>query len=280
MIDIKNKIIKKLVYKNKFLFYLLKKYWTIKYFFNIFFIDVESYFLLTKSQSNNQENIFLINLAKYIKSKNFVEIGYHYSEFNCIGLIQNNFFGKIVDANTEDKLNYFIMKKIIKRVKKKVQVIKKFIHLDNIDDLFDTRKLGCLSIDVDGNEYWLIDKILSKEIIPEVIITEYNASFLDHEISIPYEKNFIIQKKHPSPWYHGASLFAFNKLLNKYQYFLAKVIGGTNAIFIQEKLLQEANLKKYSPSEIYKECESRNKNGKNTAKEQFEIIKHLPLIKV
>ncbi len=73
---------------------------------------------------------------------------------------------------------------------------------------------------------------------------------------------------------------AFNKLLNKYQYALVKVIGGTNAIFVQETLLQKTNLKKYLPPEIYQECESRNKNGKNTAKEQFEKIKHLPLVNV
>tara|TARA_B100000579_G_C22766642_1_gene821803 strand:+ start:492 stop:1307 length:816 start_codon:yes stop_codon:yes gene_type:complete len=270
----------KLRYKIKFLFYLLQKYWTIKYFFKIFIINSENYFHLTKSQFNNQENIFISDLSKSIKSKNFIEIGYHYRELNCIGLIQNNFFGKIVDADMGDTLNTFIMKILIKKVKRKIDVIKRFINLENIDDIFDMKKLGCLSIDIDGNEYWILEKILSKNIIPEVIITEYNASFLDHEITVPYDKNFNIHKKHPSLWYHGASLFAFNKLLNKYQYGLVKVIGGTNAIFIQEELLKASGLKKFDPSEIYEECESRNKKGGNSAKEQFDAIKHLPLVKV
>ena len=51
------------------------------------------------------------------------------------------------------------------------------------------------AMDVDGNEYWLIDKILSKEIIPEVIITEYNASFLDYSITVPYDKDFDISRQ-------------------------------------------------------------------------------------
>ena len=85
----------------------------------------------------------------------------------------------MVDANMEDKLNYFIMKKIIKKLKKEVQIIKRFIHLDNLDDIFDMNKLGCLSIDIDGNDYWVLDKILSKNVIPEVIIAEYNSSFLE-----------------------------------------------------------------------------------------------------
>jgi hypothetical protein len=271
---------KEIIFKNKFLFYLLKKYWSIMYFFNIFFKDSEKYFSLTKSQFNNQENIYLTNLSKHMESKNFIEIGYFYRELNCIGLIQNNFPGKVIDADMGDRFNSFIMRKIISRVKRNVRVIKRFISLNNIDDIFDMNKLGCLSIDIDGNEYWMLNKILSEKIIPEVIITEYNASFLDHEITVPYDKNFNIHKKHESLWYHGASLAAFNKLLTKYQYSLIKVIGGTNAIFVQEDLLKKTSLKKYLPSEIYQECESRNITGNNTAKDQFEKIKHLPLVNV
>ena len=274
-------MLNKIIYKNKILFFLLKKYWTINYFFNIFFVDSEKYFYMTKSQFNNQENIFLTYLSEYIESKNFVEIGYFYREFNCVGLIQNNFSGKMVDANMENKLNYFIMKKIIKKLKKEIQVIKRFIDLDNLDDIFDMNKLGCLSIDIDGNDYWVLDKILSKKIIPEVIIAEYNSSFLDHEITIPYDKKlYHTDIKYSNPWYHGASLAAFNKLLSKHKYSLVKVIGGTNAIFVQEDLLNKTKLKKYLPSEIYEECISRNEKSKNTAKEQFEAIKHLPLINI
>ena len=47
---------KKIIYRTKFLFFLLKKFWAIKYLINIFFINSESYFSLTKSQFNNQEN--------------------------------------------------------------------------------------------------------------------------------------------------------------------------------------------------------------------------------
>ena len=169
---------------------------------------------------------------------------------------------------------------IIKKTKKNIQVIKRFINLNNLDDIFDMKKLGCLSIDIDGNEYWVLEKILSKKVVPEVIITEYNASFLDHEVTVPYDENFNIHKKHSSLWYHGASLSAFHKLLSKYNFVLVKVINGTNAVFVLEKLLQTTNLKKYSPLEIYEECQSRNKKGKNTAKEQFETIKHLPLVKI
>jgi hypothetical protein len=273
-------MLKKIIYKTKFLFFFLEIFWTLKYFFKIFFLSKDYYFLLTKSQFNDRENIFIKSLSHYMESKNFVEIGYHYRELNCVGLIQNNFSGKVVDADMGDRFNSYIMKKIIKITKKKIKVIKRFVDLDNMSDIFDMKNLGCLSIDIDGNEYWALEKMLSKDIIPEVIITEYNASFLDNEITVPYDKNFNIHEKHSSLWYHGASLCAFDKLLNKYQYVLVKVIGGTNAIFVQETLSKKADLKKCLPSEIYEECESRNKKGKNTARDQFNRIKHLPLVNV
>ena len=270
----------KLRYKIKFLFFLLQKYWTIRYFLKIFLINSNDYFNLTKSQFNNQENLFISKLKEFIESKNFIEIGYHYRELNCLDLIQNDFNGKVVDADMGDSWNSFIMEKIIKRVKKNVKVIKRFIDLDNLEDIFDMKKLGWLSIDIDGNEYWILKKILEKQLIPEIIITEYNASFVHHEITVPYDKNFNIHKKHSSLWYHGASLSAFYKLLNKYNYGLVKVIGGTNAIFVQDSLATKSKLKKYKPQDLYEECISRNKNGQNTAKEQYDIIKHLPLVKV
>ena len=103
---------------------------------------------------------------------------------------------------------------------------------------------------------------------------------MHHEITVPYDKNFNIHKKHSSLWYHGASLSAFYKLLNTYNYGLVKVIGGTNAIFVKDSLATKSKLKKYKPQDLYEECISRNKNGQNTAKEQYDIIKHLPLVKV
>ena len=271
--------IKKTIYKSNFLFYFLKKYWTFNYFLRII-TNSENYFLLTKSQFNNEENEFISFLSKYINSKNFVEIGFHYREINCINLLRDNFSGTMVDANMGEKFNTEIMKFISKMTKRPTKIIKRFINLENIDDIFSMKKLGCLSIDIDGNEFWIISKILDNGLIPEVIVTEYNASFLNHEVSVPYDKEFNIHKKDKSLWYHGASLVAFDKLLNKFDYGLLKVIGGTNAIFAQNELIKKANLKSHSASDLYQECKSRNIKGKNSAIDQFNKIKNLPLIKV
>ena len=42
-------------------------------------------------------------------------------------------------------------------------------------------KLGVLSVDIDGNDYWILKKLLI-HFKPEIICVEYNASFLKHKL--------------------------------------------------------------------------------------------------
>ena len=44
--------------------------------------------------------------------------------------------------------------------------------------------------------------------------------------------------------------------------------------------MKKNNLKKFLPGEIYQEGVLRNQWSKTNAKKQFEMIKHLPTIKV
>jgi hypothetical protein len=254
-------------------------YWKILYLIKVF-IKPSNFFLLTKSQNKNQENIFLKDISKHINKKTFVEIGFAYNQFNCIGLIENNFSGKLIDAAINDNLNISIMKVISKLIKKKITVINKFITLDNITEVFTEKELGCLSIDIDGNDFWILSKILENRINPELIILEYNTSFLNHSISIPYSKNFRYSYKIPVNCYHGASLTAFYNLLQKYDYSLVKSIFGTNAIFLNKDLIKKTEYKNCLPDEIFEECMSRNRSNKNSSREQYESIKHFPLVKV
>jgi len=271
--------IKKIFYKNKYLFKLLKVYWIFIYLIKII-INPKNFFLLTKSQNQNEENNFLKNLSKHTENKNFIELGFHFRQFNTVGLIENNYSGKLIDSAKYDFLNIILMRLITKLIKKDVKVVNKFINLENINEVFDNEKLGFLSIDIDGNDYWILSKILENNIIPEVLIVEYNVSFLDHPITIPYKKDFNMFKEHSSHCYHGASLVAFDKLTKKYDYALIKSIAGTNAIFIQKKLLNKTSQKQYEPHEVFQECLSRNRKGKNNSKIQYDQIKHLPLVKV
>ena len=274
------KFIKKIVNKNKILFKILKLYWLILYFSKIIY-DAQNFYLLTKSQNHNKEAESLKDLIPFVKNKNFIEIGFHFRQFNTVDLIKDNFQGKLIDTSKYDFFNLFLTKFIIKRIlKRNIEVIDCFVKPDNVLDNFDKKNIGYLSIDIDSNDYWVLNKILEEKYYPEVIILEYNASFLKNSITIPYIENFNLYKYHQSHCYYGASLTAFDKLLSNHNYNLVETIAGVNAIFVNNEIFKRINKLKLSPLNIDQECESKNRILKNSSKEQYEMIKHLPFIKV
>jgi len=252
-----------------------------KFFFIIkIFFNKKFYFKFAKSQNRNKENNFLKKISKNIKNKNFIEIGFHNTEFNCIGLIEKNFSGLLIDSGRI--LNVILMKLILKIIRKsKVKVIHMHIEKKNLKGIFyKPHNVGCISIDIDGNDFWIVKKILEIKVRPEVFLVEYNASFLHFPYTVPYDKNFDRFKKHKSGLYHGASLLAFNKIFNKYGYYLVKEIGGVNAFFCNKKIIKKNNLKILNSLTAYNEGEIRNKIHKKSANKQFEEIKNLKFIKV
>ncbi len=249
-------------------FYLVK---------NILF-DKNHFYKVTKSQNRNQENIFVQKLSKYIVNKSFVEVGFDYSQFNFIYLIKKLFTGVLVDAGS--RKNIFMMKLIVFLLKRKVKVLKEFITLDNILDVFPQNNVGALSIDIDGNDFHIINKILNNKIIPEVIVIEYNSTFLNKSITIPYKKNFNRFLYHNSGFYHGASLKAFCKLFKKKNYYLVKIIGGINAIFVNKDIFYQASLTEILSKNVKDHNYIREKISKLSPIQQFQVIRHMPFIKV
>lgn len=93
--------------------------------------------------------------------------------------------------------------------------------------------VGLLSIDIDGNDYWVWDAITA--IDPQVVIIETHNEFGLNDIVVPYDPTYFYPGKHPI--YHGASPVAMNKLGIKKGY---RLVGanelGSNFIFVKNGL--------------------------------------------
>jgi hypothetical protein len=91
-------------------------------------------------------------------------------------------------------------------------------------------EIGLLSIDIDGNDYWIWDSI--EVINPKVIIIETHNEFGMNNIVVPYDANYVYPGKHPV--YHGASPVAMNNLAKRKGY---RLVGanelGFNFIFVK-----------------------------------------------
>lgn len=93
--------------------------------------------------------------------------------------------------------------------------------------------VGLLSIDIDGNDYWVWDAITVVD--PQVVIIETHNEFGMNNIVVPYDPEYFYPGKHPV--YHGASPVAMTKLANRKGY---RLVGandlGFNFIFVKNGL--------------------------------------------
>ncbi len=90
--------------------------------------------------------------------------------------------------------------------------------------------VGLLSIDIDGNDYWIWDAITV--ISPQVVIIETHNEFGMKNIVVPYDADYVYPGRHDL--YHGASPVAMANLANRKGY---RLVGandlGFNFIFIK-----------------------------------------------
>ena len=111
------------------------------------------------------------------------------------------------------------------------------------------RPVSVLSIDVDGNDYWLWERVES--ISPAVVVVEYNAAY-PPPVAVVQEHDPEGPRKVKTD-YWGASLSAFHKLARRKGYQLVGCgIVGVNAFFVRDDLAtQERFPYPWTPDALY-----------------------------
>lgn len=179
-------------------------------------------------------------LLRHIKTphKIFVEFGVqNYTESNTrFLLINDNWSGLVIEANEKD-FQYIKQDPIYWQYN--LKAINNFVTKDNINQLLLVNgiqgEIGILSIDIDGNDYWIWKEI--NVVNPAIVITEYNFRFgIEKAVTIPYDENFTRSNAHHSMIYYGASLKALYLLAQKKGYaFVGCNTAGNNA-FLSAKI--------------------------------------------
>ena len=171
--------------------------------------------------------------------KKFVEFGVEdYYESNTRLLLKlHNWQGLIIDSS-DDNIQNIKSQNISWR--HHIDAVRSFITQENINSLLEqnemTGDIGLLSIDIDGNDYYVWKSI--DVINPAIVIIEYNAIFGDiHAVSVPYRSDFFRTKAHFSNIYFGASLLALILIGKEKGYtFVGTNTSGNNAFFIRDDL--------------------------------------------
>lgn len=115
-----------------------------------------------------------------------------------------------------------------------------FVHRENINEIIEEQgicgEIDFVSIDIDGNDYWIWDAL--SIIQPRVIIIETHVEFGLRRIVVPYDKDYHYPGKHPD--YHGASPVAMVKLARKKGYRLVgSNLYGFNTIYVRQGIGQD-----------------------------------------
>lgn len=231
--------------------------------------------LVYGSDSQSQESAILERLLTQLTvPKSFVEFGFHINQFNCARL-REGYRGLLIDG---DPQAVRIARRFLPLT---IEAKSVFLTLDNLDIVeraFPPGDFGILSIDVDGNDYWFLERLI--KIKPSVIIVEYNASFGLRHITVPYDPCFMRHEKHSSGWYHGASITALTSIAAKAEYSLVEVDpAGANLFFVRDDI-KPNGMATLAPAEAYKENAFRNKWSSTTATQQWAAIMDLPYIEV
>jgi hypothetical protein len=209
----------------------------------------------------------------------FIEFGVgNYREANTRFLLaQNNWNGLLIEGNKSD-IDFIKRDQVY--WSHNLTALNAFITKENISELISphipSSDIGLLSIDIDGNDYWVLKEI--DVVKPRILVCEYNNTFgSQHSITIPYHPNFSRRKAHYSGLYFGASLKAIATLADRKGYDLVGTnTDGTNAFFVRKDL--SSPFKRFEPEEAFLQAmfrESRNSRGQLTYLRGDEKLKEI-----
>ena len=193
-----------------------------------------------------------------IERKIFVEFGVeNYIEANTRFLLTNNYWTGLVIDGSASNIEFIRRDPIYWACNLKAE--HSFVTRENINGILGhagiAGDIGLLSIDIDGNDYWVWNAINS--ISPRIVICEYNSHFgPTARVSTPYDPGFVRGNAHYSKIYYGASIAALNSLAESRGYSLvASNSAGNNVFFARNDV--RGSLSVLSCSDAYRRASFR-----------------------
>lgn len=225
-----------------------------------------------KLYSQNSEDGITIKLIEMLydnpENKNYVEFGVEDGMQCNTKVLRENYGwdGLMMDGTYYDTF---------------INLHSEFVTKENICSLFEKynipKNINLLSVDIDMNDYWVLKEIIT-EYTADIIITEYNGHLAATESkTVPYKPENVWDGTN----YYGASLLAFNKLLEPAGYTLVCCDpNGVNAFFVKTTLLKERNINIKNAGNVGELFTPMNQSGSGRAKEHPADIENRKYINV
>jgi hypothetical protein len=215
----------------------------------------------------------------------FIEFGVeNYRESNTRFLLwHDNWRGLVIDGSPEFVRD---IQSSEESWRFDLTAVASFITSENINATFAENEfsgeIGLLSIDIDGNDYWLWDAIT--EVDPVIVVVEYNSVFGPRaRVTVPYDPAFQRTAAHHSNLYFGASWSALRELGERKGYaFVGCNNNGNNAFFVKADRLGSLTALPVGQGFVESRFrESRDERGNLTylsGARRLAEIEHLPVV--
>jgi len=212
----------------------------------------------------------LINSNRY-----FIEIGVSDGIQNNSAwlVVAEQYYGIMIEGNS----------KLLERAKRMIEgysigaeCYNMFVTRENVQNLKSMsfhHDPDVLSIDIDGNDYYIAKAILDCGLRPKIFVVEYNSVYgPDRSETIEYRDDFNFKKAHPTELYYGVSISGWRIFFDRYGYrFLTVDRNGVNAFFV-DPVFFNATFLSGIKGLIFAENGFQYKKFHKSSEEQFALI--------
>jgi hypothetical protein len=159
-----------------------------------------------------------------------------------------------------------------------------FVNADNINQLKDLsvyKDPDLFSLDIDGNDYYMVKLILESGFRPKIFVVEYNSAYgPEQSKTIQYAADFDIHKAHTSHLYYGVSIHGWKNLFHKHGYtFITTDSNGVNGFFADASQFDREFLSKIKGLP-FRENAFQMRKFKFGWEKQFELIKDMNFFEI
>lgn len=207
-----------------------------------------------RAYSQSDEDGILAEIFRRVGTTNrlFVEFGVGDGlECNTLNLLVGGWQGLWIECDEQAVARIRERFAAFVEGKKRLRVEHATVSPDNIDDLLK-RLVPCeepdlLSVDIDGNDYWVWQAISARQ--PRVVMIEYNALWQPPiSVTISYDPAHHWNRTA----YFGASLKALEKLgASKGYNLVGCCFAGINAFFVRQDLCDDKFLSPFTAENHY-----------------------------
>lgn len=97
-----------------------------------------------------------------------------------------------------------------------------------------SRSPDIFSLDIDGNDFHIMQALFDAGFRPKIVVVEYNSVFGPERcLTIRYQHDFVLSRSHPSQLAYGVSIAGWRKALGERGYrFVTVEQNGVNAFFV------------------------------------------------